>query len=257
MAFQARRFRRARVFRKQSRLRSMGLRRLAPRFTSRGRLGRTGGFTGMEFKFLDTAWNAVTISSSTDGSGGELQPSSGSTSCISMPAQGDGESNRDGRKYTVRSIFFSGVVDYSALQNQADAIDFSPLFFALVLDTQANGATMVSEQVYVNPATGGSAILPHPLRNLQFSKRYRILATRMVRPSGAYSITDGASTGSLNVMIQPTVKLGWKGAISCLASGTTADVANATDNAFHIVAFTAGTSGTPTFNGKCRVRFTG
>lgn len=61
---------------------------------------------GIETKFLDTAWNGVAINASTDGAGGELQPSTGCTDCISVPAQGDGESQRDGRKYCVKSIFF-------------------------------------------------------------------------------------------------------------------------------------------------------
>ncbi len=234
-----------------------------PRTTKRtadrnGGNARTGGYTGIEFKFLDTAWNAVAVAQSTDGSGGELQPSTGCTDCLSMPAEGNGESQRIGRKFTLRGAYASGAVTYTALANQADAVDYGPVYVALVLDQQANGATIASENVFVNPGTGTVAMMPQPLRNLQFSKRFRVLDHKTVSPAGIYAMTDGASTGSINVQVQPTFELGWRGELTVLASGTSADVANATDNALHVIAFTGSSaSGTPTIQGKCRVRYTG
>lgn len=223
-----------------------------------GRNRRTGGFNGLEWKFLDTAWNGVIINSSTTGAGIELQPSTpASILCLSAPAQGDGESNRDGRKFTLRSAFFSGLVNFTPLANQTDSLDYSPIYFALVLDTQCNAATVVSEDVFDNPSSTALAMMPQPLRNLQNSKRFKILDSTTIWPAGAYSMTDGTNTGSHNVMVQPTVKLSWKGAISVTASGTTAVVGSITDNALHIIACAGATNGTPSFEGKCRVRFTG
>ncbi len=125
------------------------------------------------------------------------------------------------------------------------------------MDTQANGVTVSSENVYLNPATGSSAILPKPLRNLQYSKRFRILDSAYVPPGGAYAGTDGASTLSISNQVAPCVQLSWKGNITCDCSGTTANVSAVTDNAFHIIAFAASTARTPVFAGKCRVRFVG
>ncbi len=217
---------------------------------------RTAGFLGIEKKFLDTAWNGVTISSSTDGAGGELQPSSGCTNAISIPAQGDGESQRDGRRFTVQSVYFSGVVNTAGLSDQADTFDWFGYYFALVLDTQANASTIVSENVYINPGTGAANMLPKPLRNLQHSKRFCILDSMYVPPGGAYAGTDGASTMSVSNQCAPPVTLSWKGSVMCDCSGTTADVASVTDNAFHIIAYSTATV-TPTFQGKARVRFVG
>lgn len=219
---------------------------------------RTGGFAGIELKFLDTAWNSVTINTSTDGSGGEIQPSTGCTNAISVPAQGDGESNRDGRKYTLKSAWFSGIVLTSPSANQADATDIPGYYFAMVLDTQANGATVVSEDVFINPGTTGHQMLPKPLRNLQNSRRFRILDSKYVPVGGMYAITDGTNTGSLAAMTEPTVNLSWKGNIQCTSTGTNADVASASDNAIHIISYAGdATPLVPTIRAKARVRFVG
>lgn len=218
---------------------------------------RTGGFLGVENKFLDCAWNGVALATSTDGSGGELQPSSGCTNCISAPAQGDGESNRDGRKYVINSAFVSGIVDTTPLADQADVVDFGGYFFALVLDTQANVATAASENIYINPSTSPNAMMPQPLRNLEYSSRFRILDSCFVSPTGAYAGTDGANTNSVSTQTQVPMKLSWRGKIIVQCTGTTADVASVTDNALHLIGYCVTTGNAPKLYGKSRIRFQG
>lgn len=214
-------------------------------------------YAGLEFKFLDCAWNSVAINISTDGSSGEVQPSSGCTGAISVPAQGDGDSNRDGRKYTLTSVWLSGVVLTSPSSDAADTTETLGFWFALVLDTQANGATIVSENAFINPSSQAAAMMPQPLRNLANSKRYKVLARRYVKPNGVYAFNDAAATGSLSTQINPTITLNWSGKIKVTCTGTTADVASVSDNAIHLVAFAGDSTFTPTFTGKSRVRFVG
>lgn len=223
------------------------------------RNARIGGFLGLELKFLDCAWNGVTIAASTDGSGLEMQPSAGCTNCISCPGQGDGESQRDGRKFVIKSFWVSGTIDTSPAQDQGDAINNDGYFFALVLDTQANGATIVSENVYINPGSSGENMLPTPLRNLENSKRFTILASKFIRPTNTYALTDGTSTASIAPQNSAYVNLSWKGNISVDTTGTTADVASVSDNAVHLIACTGagGSTFTPVFRGKSRMRFMG
>lgn len=211
----------------------------------------------MELKFLDCAWNAVTISTSTDGSGGELQPSTGCTNAISAPAQGDGESNRDGRKFVMKSIYFSGMVATTAEATENAAHEITGYYFALVLDTQVNKATVVSEDVFINPSSTSLAMIPQPLRNLQNSTRYRILDSKYIRPGGAFAFNDGATTGSVNNQVAPVISLSWKGSINVECTGTTADVASVSNNAIHVVAYAADGAQTPVFIGKSRLRFMG
>lgn len=229
----------------------------------RGGGARTGGFLGQEKKFLDCAWNGVAINASSNGSGGEIQPSTGCTAALSIPAQGDGEQQRDGRKYTIKSVFASGQISTTALSDQNDASEQEGIFLALVLDMQANAATIVSENVYINPSSVTKAMMPMPLRNLANTGRFRILDSVYIPPGGVYSINDtddvatGASSGSVSNMVAPTFKLSWTGSIDCNSVGTTADVASASDNAIHLIGY-CGTNGlTPLVNGKCRVRFYG
>ncbi len=226
-------------------------------FRKRTLNARTGGYLGLELKFLDCAWNAVTIPASTDGSGGELQPSSGCTNCMSCPAQGDGESQRDGRKFVMKSVWLSGSIDTSPDPDKADGSNVDGHYFALVLDTQANGATVVSESVYLNPGSSAANILPQPLRNLQNSKRFRILASQFVAPGGAYAQTDGTNTASISAQNSTYVSLSWRGSLNVDTIGTTADVASVSNNAIHLVAYAGSTQLSPVFRGKSRMRFMG
>ncbi len=217
---------------------------------------RTGGFLGIELKFLDTAWNGVLIAGSTTGADGEMQPSTGCTNAISVPAQGVGESQRIGRKYTIKSFWLSGLVDTTASTGVAAASEALGTYCALVLDKQANGATIVSENVYINPSTSAGAMMPQPLRNLQNSKRFRILASRYYRPGGLVSMNDTATTASFNQQVATKVNLGWHGSIVVECDAVEADVASVTDNAIHLVCFSGGGL-VKNFIGKCRMRFVG
>lgn len=218
---------------------------------------------GVELKFLDCAWNSVAIpAGSATAITMELQPSTGCTNAISVPAQGDGDQNRDGRVYHMKSLFFSGLVSYTSTEDQANVNDYGPLFFALVLDTQTNGAAINSEDVFTNPGTSGLGLFPQPLRNLTNSKRFRVLDSTMVFPNGAYAANDNAGTAAFTntntPMNPPTVKLSWNGDIKVTCTGSTANVSAVSDNSLHIIAFGANvTLGTPTLEGKSRLRFVG
>lgn len=211
----------------------------------------------MESKFLDCGFNIVTINQSTDGSAGEIQPSSGCTGALSVPAQGDGESQRDGRKYTVTSCYVSGIIGTVTLVDQADVIEHDGYFLALVMDTQVNAATIVSENVYINPSTSSLAMLPYPLRNLQNSKRFRILDSVYIRPGGGYAGTDGTNTLSVVNQTAPMFKLSWHGKMNVECKGTTADVASVTNNAIHLLAYTGTNTLGAVVIGKSRIRFVG
>lgn len=219
----------------------------------RRRSAAVASMLGIEKKYLDTYASVLTVPLPTDASGGEMQPEGGCTNCLSAPAQGDGEQQRDGRKIELKSCFLTGTLQQTVLQDQGDVTEAAICFLALVLDTQANGATVVSEQVFTNP-NDTSRVNNHPLRNLQYSSRYRVLASKTINTAPVTAGTDGANT--LSVKGCPRAfKLGWNGNIPVTFTGSTADVASVADNALHLIAYT--TIGVVTLNYNCRVRFVG
>ncbi len=231
------------------------------RRSTRKRRRITAERLGVETKFLDCAWNSVTINTSTDGSGGEMQPSSGCTNALSVPAQGDTEATRDGKTYTVNSVWLSGVVNTTGLSDQADVFEEEGIFIALVLDSQTNAGTVVSENVYDNPSTDPSSMLPQPLRNLEYSTRYKILDRIYIPAGNMYAMTDHAtnsSTASISAQNAKAFNLNWKGnmKVTCTKAGTTANVSSVIDNAIHLVGYSGGGL-VKTFSGKSRLRFVG
>lgn len=219
---------------------------------------RADAYDGIELKYLDTGFDGVSFVGSTSGASGELQPTSGCTGCISVPGQGDGESQRDGRKYCLKSAWFSGVISTTAFDDQPDAYSVAGHFVAMVLDTQANGTTVNSEDVFINTSDGNAfSMLPKPLRNLKNSKRFRILDSKYIPVIGAYSLTDGTNTGSINYQSMDVMNLSWNGSIECNSIGTANNISSASDNAIHIIGYASSTAWSPQVNGKCRVRFVG
>lgn len=210
---------------------------------------------GVEKKFLDVYASDVAVPAPTDCSGGEIQPEGGCTGCLSAPAQGDGEQQRDGRKITIKNCFVNFTIRGSVRPDQADVLAAPQIFVALVQDMQTNGATVVSEQVFTNP-NDTAYTNTFPLRNLQYSGRYRVLDHKCVSMEPCYSFNDGAATGSL-VCSEKTGVLSWRGDIPVTFNDTPANVSAVTDNSFHIIAFGTTTNFNPVLSFNSRVRFVG
>lgn len=209
---------------------------------------------GVELKFYDQKLIAGALVTNTDGSGGEHDPSA--TVLLNTVVQGDGESNRDGRQIMMKNIFVTGVINIPSQANQSATDNAALIFIALVLDTQTNGATITSEQVYLNPGvnalTGCSLV-----RNLQFTKRFQVLATKkftMQNPNIAFSgTTDQMEQNGLTRAFIMSRKLG----IIVNYSDTAETVANIVDNSLHILAWTTSATLVPTISYTSRLRFVG
>lgn len=215
---------------------------------------RTGGFLGMTTKFYDTAVAGAIIASPTDCSGGEVDPAT--VLCISAPAQGDGEQNRDGNRALIKSAFITGILEAAPQANQTAGDAASAWMVALVLDTQTNGAQLNSEDVYVNPSAA-TLLAGQPLRNLQYSSRFRVLKTvkgHFSQPNMAYDGTNIEQGGA-----RTPFTMSWSGSLPVQFKGgaTAAGVAGVADNSLHVIAFTTGTDLAPVIRYNARVRFQG
>ncbi len=219
---------------------------------------RIGGYLGLELKFYDTSLVAGALLSTGALTGGEHDPSA--TIMLNTVVQGDNESQRIGRKITMKNIMVRGVVSVpiQAGQNAADAP--SRIFIALVLDKQTNGAQLNSEDVFTNKSAN-AILTTSNFNNLEFKSRFRVLGSRkftMQNPAIANATSFSADNGIISAGLEQSFEL-YKDlkSMTTLYNGTTEDVANIIDNSLHIVAFTTNTVLAPTISYNARLRFLG
>ncbi len=201
-------------------------------------------FANQELKFFDTEITNTVMSATWAA----LEPA---TTNLSAVAQGDGESNRDGRKYTIKSVHIRGFIETAVQESQATPLSDILVRVVLVHDTQTNGAQLTATEVM---DAGGTDDI-NSFRNLGFTKRFRVLddqTHRIIRNNtneGAVNLFASAATS-----LQFTINKSFK-EMNVLMSDTGADIANVTDNSLHIIAITTSTAAL--MNYQCRVRFTG
>lgn len=206
---------------------------------------------GGELKFFDTSYSA-SIPSPTGATGGEADPGTKLTLCC--PTQGDGDSSRDGRKYTMKSVQINGVVRFVAQTDQTAADVAAVVHIALVLDTQSNGAQLNSEDVYTNPSADAIAAAT-PLRNLTRVSRYKILKVWNMDMPQPEMVWDGTNVEQSGVMKRFSGYLKLDIPVECIANGGT--IADAQDNSLHMIAFCSSTTTAPALTYNARVRFVG
>lgn len=193
-----------------------------------------------------------------NAAGATLQPTTGCTGCLSAPAQGDGPSNRDGNKIVAKSIFLEGVVIVND-QTAATSPDVSAqVYVALVMDTQSNGASLSSQDVFTNP--GGQVVLAaSPLRNMSYTQRFRILAVKRISLKMPPILWNNTAGSEEQAGFHEKFTLSWKGMmpVTFTTGSTTADIANVTNNSIQLVAFASNLDLVPAITYNCRMRFVG
>lgn len=212
---------------------------------------RTGGFLGIEKKFFDSG-AVVALTSPTDATGGEVDPAS--YDCLNCVPQGDGESERDGRQISMSRIFIHGTITCAPQINQTAIDRGSTNTIWLVLDTQTNGAQLDSEDVLTQSAN--AEIAPLCFRNLQYSKRFRILARKTVTIPPPPVSWDGTNIEQGGYSKYFSMQANLRG-MKVNFSNTSAVVASITDNSLHVIAFTNNTTMAPTINYFARLRYYG
>lgn len=216
---------------------------------------RSGGFIDKEVKFYDTSLAGQALSAVAAMTGGELDPSA--TVMLNTVDQGDGEQQRDGRKILMKSVYITGTVTVAKKESQNDIDNAGRAYIALVLDTQTNGAQLDSEKVFENQSAN-TILNAHPMRNLQFTRRFKVLGHKMFTFGNITAANDTGSTGGI-VMggLSRNFKFFKNLNIPCNFTGTASTVANIMDNSLHIVGFSTGTALAPTISYNARLRFVG
>lgn len=205
-------------------------------------ISRSSGFLGLEKKFVDYEYDNA-VSSSVAGSEADPTPAL----ALNSITQGDGESQRDGRKASIKSIFIRGAI---RRDGQSDVGAASMVRLILVHDRQTNGAQFNAEDVLDDPTNAGLDC--YAQRNLQYSQRFRVLADKMI--TLPVTAGDAAACASTEVpfTIHKTLNM------NTTYSGTTAVVGSITDHSLHLIAIRGGTGGDScNLQYVSRVRFMG
>ncbi len=188
---------------------------------------RIGGFMGIENKFVDYEKAATTVNGT--WANGELDDATALS--LSSIAQGDGESNRDGRKAELLSVHVKGLLRHVAQEADTNPPGGGIVRLILVLDKQTNGAQLNAEDVVTVTTIDVNA-----WRNLQNSQRFRILKDQRwqmkVTAMTTFQVND-FSTPQQEIPFEFHVV--FKKPIVVNHTGTTAVVASIADNSLHLI----------------------
>ncbi len=207
-----------------------------------------GGYGNIEIKFADietsndafaTTW--TTMEDATNDS-------------VSGVAQGIGESQRIGRKYTINSIHIRAIAHVAATESVVNPQSAFRGRICLVWDTQSNGTQLTATDVMDGGLTNDFLAF----RNLQFTKRFRVLWDRsfVITPTG--QTNEGAinlfANGSYTTNTMNFNKRFPKG-VPVLTDAITAVMASITDNSFHVIGVANSTA--VLLDYQVRIRYTG
>lgn len=217
---------------------------------------RTGGFVGIELKFLDLARNAVTPGNNANMTGGTIDNTT--VDCLNAMQEGNNQSTRIGRRITMKNIQIRGLVVWNSLLAETVPAIFHPVYIAVVLDTQNNSkAGLSSEEVFTNPGLSLD-LISNPLRNLEYSSRYKVLKwTRVTRQVTGFGVQetptpDTFPVAGCEVPFTMFINLNNLQVLYNANNGNSTDI---TDNALHLVAFCRGSDATVSW--CSRLRFVG
>jgi len=212
---------------------------------------RIGGFTGIEKKFVD--YNISNTALTTTWAGGELDPTT--PLAISAIAQGDGESQRDGRVATLHSVFIKGFFVTAVVESSIFPLSDVIVRLVLVQDKQTNGAQLNAEDVFDTIAATADV---NSVKNLQNSARFIVLKDKtFMIPRARANTNEGASNLFATGQVLVPFKMGFnfRKPIRVNHTGTTAVVTSIADNSLHLIGTT--TNGASLLTYRTRVRFTG
>lgn len=170
---------------------------------------------------------------------------------------GAAEGQRDGDRVTVKKITVSGAVieDRSQGENQFDIERQYSVY--LILDKQHNAANGIQpNDIFINPSEAAFAgnncqnILNMPLRNLNNSKRFRVLHRVNLGGRFAPAIAAGAFPQHGRVGRQLPFEFNWKGTLEVQYASNAGDDTGILTNALYIVVIPSSSRLFDTTNGN-------
>ena len=204
-----------------------------------------GGKIG-ETKYVDAFKNnaAITVmSSAADGNWAstEFNPnnSGGALGCLPVPSQGNGYSNRDGRKFFMKNIRINGLITWPSITAGA-TLGVGPVRIIIVKDTRTNqvslsgedviGGGLGSNDVATLSGDGNGLCLP---TNPKGWGRYRIMYDRTFEPPLASAAGVTAALHQQNIKLPFSINI--KANCEVNMDDVDGTIANVVDNSFHML----------------------
>lgn len=213
---------------------------------------RTGGFLGIENKFVDYELTSTTLTAGVASS--EHNPTS-NVDCLNAVAQGDGESQRDGRRYKMNSLHVRGRFESLTASGTGAGVPVR-VRYAIVMDTQTNGAEMNAEDCFLEPTTAAQAV--DAFRNLQFTGRFVVLHDEIVDMNQTAMAGNGTANDFAKIVHSFKHDFNIPAKYSVVdTNGTSAQVSVITDNSIHFLAWVDNAAPTTTVAYESRLRFVG
>lgn len=146
--------------------------------------------------------------------------------------KGQGPSTRQGRQILVRSLHFRGHLKYLTKDDNTATGDPISVRLVVVQDTQTNGASYTPSDLFLNEAVG--PISPFSYRNLCFSNRFKILATRRFElvPKGITGAIDGINYAYCGDSVYFEIDLDMNTIVH--HTGTSANITDIQDHSYHL-----------------------
>lgn len=211
-----------------------------------------------ELKYLDCSFVGNQIKASTDASGGSVTPTGGCVGCISVPAQGYGNQERLGQEYYIHNVQLSGVFTRIAATTSVSPTPLPLIFIALVWNKQSNFTGATSNWVFDNVTGSVNGMFPYPQRNMEYTKKYKVLKTYLIKPGAGLNFNDAVGTGAYTHAHNPTFKMKYvfRKPLKVKCNGDAANVNVVVDNSLSVIMY-SDINNLYTFTGKSRLRFTG
>lgn len=207
---------------------------------------RKGGFIGRELKFKNDQYENTIGQTIASGRSDPIV-----SLCLHGIDQGDGEQQRDGRQYTIMSISLRGYVLFG--NQDAAVVTSDHVRLVLVLDTQTNGAQLTATDVLDN-FHGDNDLQTNSFRNLEYTKRFRVLKDMVVRKP----VTGVGTSSTAGQVISNActryfkMNCNFKKGIKVLCTGTAGTIANMVDNSIHLIAVSVNSGNTLRYVSRCR-----
>jgi len=188
---------------------------------------RLGGFGDLETKFADTEFLATPLALTWTN----LDPVN---LTISGVAQGDGESERDGRVYHIRSVHMKYCFEVELFQSPGAPTGDTRARICVVLDKFTNKAQLTATDVMLATALTDDTL---SYKNLQFTERFNVLHDKTTILRIQAFASDGVNRitpfrTSMTVFFNKTFPgRGLK--VTC--QGTTGNIAAIIDKSIHVI----------------------